>query len=221
MRLIGIGVGPGDPELLTLKAVRLIQESQVVAHLGGGLARRIAAPHLPPGMPELAIPVPIGSDAGHAYDEGARLIRAEIEAGRQVAVLCEGDPLLYGSFMYLLARLDDLPVEVVPGVSSVMAATAAERFPFAAGNDSVMLVPATLSEAELERRIRFATAIAVLKVGRHLGKVRAVLARAGLLDHAVHVAWASLPEQTVLPLAEVDEAPYFSLVLAHRRGRAA
>ncbi|HET6518517.1 MAG TPA: precorrin-2 C(20)-methyltransferase [Geminicoccaceae bacterium] len=224
-RLYGIGVGPGDPELLTLKAVRLIRAADVLAYVAPdgrpSLARAIAAPHLPGGQRELAIPVPMDPDARLARDPArAEPLAAELSAGRDVALLCEGDPLLYGSFIHLFARLAGrFAVEVVPGVTAITAAAAAALLPLAARDATLTVLPATLPAGRLADHLRRADAAAVLKLGRHLGKLRAVLADLNLLDGATYVERATQPGQRVLPLAalEGDAAPYFSLALVVRR----
>ena len=140
-----------------------------------------------------------------------------------MVVLCEGDPLFYGSFMYLFGRLDGaFPITVVPGVSSVMACAAAAGWPLVARNDAFRVLPATLEDDALRQQIDDAEGLAFMKVGRHLGRLKALLVDAGLIDHAVYVERASLPNQRVLPLSALDEdrAPYFSMVLVHRRGGA-
>lgn len=228
--LYGLGVGPGDPELITLKACRILGEVPVIAwpapEEGPSMARAIAAPHIPDGRTEIAIRMPITAarfPAQQVYDSAAEEISAHLAAGRDVAVLCEGDPFLYGSFMYLYGRLaGDFPVVVVPGISSLMAAAAASGAPLVARNDVLTVVPGTLSEDGLEARLDTVEAAAILKIGRNLPKVRAVLDRLGLTDRAIYVERATHEEQKVMPLADAptDGAPYFSLILLHRRGDA-
>ncbi len=226
-RLYGLGVGPGDPELLTLKAVRLIAASDVIAYPAPAdgtesMARRIAAPHIPDGKTEIVIATPMvpgNFPADDVYDTYAAEIAGHLRAGRDVAVLCEGDPFLYGSFMYLFGRLaTDFPTEVVPGVSSLGACAARAGVPLVSRNQVLSVVPAPLAEESLEARIKGADAVAVMKVGRHLAKVRRVLERLGRLDGAVYVERATLADETVHPLAEVtlDKAPYFSMILVRR-----
>ena len=222
-RLLGVGVGPGDPELLTMKAVRVLNESPVIAYVSAGgrpsMARRIAAQHLTPGRREInvALPMrPVPEMAQAAYDEGAARIGAELERGRDVAVLCEGDPFVYGSFAQLFERLGErYPTEVVPGVASFTAAAAAARAPLVGGTQTLMVLPATLPRDVLAAHLARGDAAAILKLGRHLAKVREVLAELGLLEHAIYIEHASAARERVLPLADlaVDEAPYFSLLL--------
>jgi precorrin-2/cobalt-factor-2 C20-methyltransferase len=228
-RVYGIGIGPGDPELITLKALRLIKGAPVIAYPaledGDSLARAIVAPHLPGGQREIVIRVPMLADPGPAqaaYDRAAGEIGAELAGGSDVAVLCQGDPFFYGSFMYLFGRLARRhPVEVVPGVSSLTASAAAAGAPLAARNDVLSVIPAPLSEPELERRLALCEAAAIIKVGRHLEKLRRVLGRLGRLAEARYVEHATMQDQRVLPLSELTgEAPYFSIVLLHARGEA-
>jgi precorrin-2 C20-methyltransferase len=221
--LHGIGVGPGDPELLTLKAVRLIRACPVLAWPapleGDGLARAIAAPHVPPGKVEIPIRLsfrPARDDTDSAYDCAAATITPHLEAGRDVAVLCEGDPLFFGSFIHVMARLAGrFAVEVVPGIASPMAAAAVALRPLSTLEDAVAIVPATRSEAEIERLLAAAQCAVVMKVGRHLPKVRRVLDRLDLTARALVVERATQDRQRVVPLAEAGEVPYFSLILVH------
>ncbi|MEQ9626803.1 MAG: precorrin-2 C(20)-methyltransferase [Roseitalea porphyridii] len=228
--LYGLGIGPGDPELITLKALRLLQAAPVVAYPapddGDSLARAIVAPHLPGGQTEIAIRMPMVAarfPAQEVYDRAAAEIGEHLAAGRDVAALCEGDPFFYGSFMYLFGRVAEKhKVEVVPGVSSLTACAAVLGAPLAARNDVLTVIPAPLPPNALSQILRDTDAAAIIKVGRHLAKVRKVLRILGLLDRARYVERATLTEQRILPLAEVaeDSAPYFSMILVHRRGEA-
>jgi precorrin-2/cobalt-factor-2 C20-methyltransferase len=228
--LYGLGVGPGDPELITLKAHRLLQAVPVIAYPapdeGESLARQIAAPHIPEGRTEIAIRVPMRRDrdpAQQVYDAAAAEIAAHLAAGRDVAVLCEGDPFFYGSFMYLFGRLAEAhPVEVVPGVSSLTACAAALGAPLAAREDTLCVIPASLSARAITIRLSETDAAAVIKLGRNFAKVRDCLAATGLLGKARYIERAGLAAERILPLEEVDPAsvPYFSMVLMHRRGQA-
>ena len=221
-RLLGIGVGPGDPELLTLKAVRYLRTAPVVAYVSASgrpsLARQIAAVHLPGGQREinLALPMqPLPELAQAAYDEGASRIGAELEQGRDVAVLCEGDPLFYGSFSQLLVRLMPYSAEIVPGVASFAAAAAAARQPLVARAESFLVVPATAPLEQLRARLAQSEAAAILKLGRHVDKVRRLLDELGLLERAIYVERASTERERVMRLTDFtdDEAPYFALIL--------
>jgi len=224
-KLYGIGLGPGDPELMTLKAHRLIGAADVVAYptLEGGdsFARSIAAESLPDGVEEIAISVPMSvarAPAQAAYDLGAERIAKRLAAGKAVVVLCEGDPFFYGSFMYLFSRLSGrFEVEVVPGVTSVTACASALQQPLTARNEVLTVVPGPMAEADMEARIKNAQAVAIMKVGRHLPKIRRVLERLNLTARAGYVERASLPNQKVARLSEApDTAPYFSMILITR-----
>ena len=221
-KLIGVGVGPGDPELMTLKAHRLIAGAEVVAYpsLAGAesFARAIAADAIPAGAREIVMDVPMTTarePAQAAYDKGAEEIAAELAQDRDVICLCEGDPFFYGSFMYLYARLSGrFEVDVVPGVTSITTCAARAGMPLAARNERLTVLPGPLPEDELRARIEGAESVAIMKVGRHLPKIRAVIDGLGLTAQAVYVERASLPEEVVRPLADAPEkAPYFSMIL--------
>ena len=220
--LYGVGLGPGAPDLITLRAARLIEDAKVVAYpsLAGGdsFARAIAADLIAPDAQEIVMDVPMTVErapAQAAYDTGAAQIAAALDAGRDVVCLCEGDPFFYGSFMYLYARLSDkYQVEIVPGVTSITACAARAGMPLAARNERLTVLPGPLPEDELRTRIEGAESVVIMKVGRHLAKIRAVIDDLGLTDTAMYVERATLPQEVVLPLAEAPEkAPYFSMIL--------
>jgi len=235
-RLLGVGVGPGDPELVTVRAARHIGEADVVAYHragdGGSIARAAAAPYLRDGQVEEVLRYPVTTGAtdhpgGYAgaladfYDEATRRLAAHLEAGRQVVVLCEGDPSLYGSYQHLHARLGRrFPSEIVPGVSSVAAAAAAVGRPLVQHDESLTVLVGTLPPEELRARLAGADAAAILKLGRSFPEVRAALADTGLLERAHYVERAGSDAQQVAPLAQVDPAgvPYMSLALVPGRG---
>ncbi|MBF0270059.1 MAG: precorrin-2 C(20)-methyltransferase [Alphaproteobacteria bacterium] len=222
-RLIGIGVGPGDPELITLKAARLLKETLVIAYpapmQGEGLARSIVGDLIPTGRVEIPLRMEMSLDrdsANAAYDAGAVEIAKHLEEGRDVAVLCEGDPLLFGSFIYLMDRLGDrFEVQVVPGISSPMASAAAALMPLAVQDEAVLLIPASRSEEELERLISGTQTACLFKVGRHLDKIRRVLLRLNRLDKACYVERASQAQEQCLTLdqAIAKGGVYFAMVL--------
>jgi len=228
-RVLGLGVGPGDPELLTLKALARLRAAPVVAYpapeRGPSFARAIVGRWISPAQIEIPIRVPIesGTPPDSVYDAAAVAIAAELHRGRDVAVLCQGDPFFYGSFIYLFARLAEAhEVEIVPGVSSLAAVAAAAKWPLAARADVLAVVPASLDDASLERRMAAADAIAIIKLGRHFARVRDLLGGLGLAAHARYVERASLASERVLPLDAVapETVPYFSMILCHRRGGA-
>lgn len=230
-RFYGVGLGPGDPELVTLKAARLIAAADVVAyHAGVGKqsnARRIAADLIPEGVVEEELRYPVTTGAtdhpgGYAgaiaafYEESADRLAAHLEAGRTVVLLAEGDPLFYGSYMYMHDRLSDrFPTEVVPGVPAFAAAAAAVAAPLVRQTDVLTILPGTLPEPELARRLADTDGAIIMKLGRTFPAVRSALAQAGRLEHAVYVERASMPAERWLPVSEVDPAtvPYFSLVI--------
>jgi len=226
----GLGVGPGDPELITLKALRLLRASPVLAYPapehGESLARSIVASHLPGNQTEVAIRMPMVAarfPAREVYDRAALELGGHLEAGRDVAVLCEGDPFFYGSFMYLFGRMAERhDVVVVPGVSSLTACAAVLGAPLAARNDVLAVIPATLDDEALEARLSGVDAAVLIKVGRNFARVRALIERLGLADRARYVERATMDSERVLPLAAVDAgaAPYFSTILIHTRGDA-
>jgi precorrin-2/cobalt-factor-2 C20-methyltransferase len=226
-RLYGIGVGPGDPELMTLKAVRILSEVPVIAYpapnSGESSARAIAEKFIPAGRTEIAIRVPmrVGPVPIEAYERGAMEIAEHLSASRDVAVLCEGDPFFYGSFMYLHDALAHrFPTIIVPGVTSLTACAAASGRPLVRRDDVLTVLPATLGDAELEKRLAAANAAAIMKVGRHLPRLKTLLARLGLLGSAVYVSHATRRNERVVPLADLNEsdAPYFSMILISRDG---
>ncbi|MCR9175892.1 MAG: precorrin-2 C(20)-methyltransferase [Alphaproteobacteria bacterium] len=228
--LYGLGVGPGDPELITLKALRILRSADIVAYpapeTGDSLARGIVAEHLPEGIEEYAIRMPMVVErfpAQDVYDRAAADLGAALDAGRTVAVLCEGDPFFYGSFMYLFGRLAERHrVTVVPGVSSLTACAARLEAPLAARNDTLVVLPAPLSDDILEPRLLASDAAVLIKVGRHLPRIRALLTRLGLSERARYIERATMATERVLPLSHAgeDSAPYFSTILVHRRGDA-
>ena len=228
--LYGLGVGPGDPELITVKALRLLEAATVVAYpapeRGDSMARSIVAKYIPAGAQEIAIRMPLHSDRfplDEIYDTAAEDIAGHLRAGRDVAVLCEGDPFFYGSFMYLFGRMaEDFRVEVVPGVSSPMACAAVLGAPLAAKNDVLTVVPAPLPTDDIRRRLEASDASAIIKVGRHFPRIRDLLDDMGVSDQARYVEHATMASQRILPLSEVDPdaSPYFSMILLHSRGEA-
>jgi precorrin-2/cobalt-factor-2 C20-methyltransferase len=238
-RLIGIGVGPGDPELMTLKAMRALGEADLVVHFAKAgnrsYARSIAADHLTKGVAELPLFYPVtveqprdGADYRAAirdfYDASAATVAAQLDAGRTVAVVCEGDPLFYGSYMHLHVRLAArYPTQVIAGVTGMSGCWSAAGAPIAQGDDVLIVLPATLPEPELERRLADADAAVVMKLGRHLAKIRRVIARAGRLDQAIYVERGSHNGAVTMRLADKpdDAAPYFAIVLVPGWGQRA
>ncbi|MFA9460447.1 precorrin-2 C(20)-methyltransferase [Thiohalorhabdus methylotrophus] len=233
--LYGVGTGPGDPELITLKAARLIGECPVVAHFcrrnGGGQARRIAEAHLRAEQVELPLAYPVTTELPHGsdtyrerieafFDESADALAEHLAAGRSVAVLNEGDPFFYGSFMHVYLRLRDrFPTRVIPGVLSATAAAAQLPTPLTMRDDVLTVIPGTLPEADLRDALADTDAAVIMKVGSHLGQITRVLEELGLREGAWYVAKASMEAEEVRPLAEAPErAPYFSMIVLPGRG---
>ena len=230
-RLIGIGVGPGDPGLVTLNAIAAIKAADVVAHFAKegnhSNARAIAAGHFQAGVEELPLLYPVTTeipktDAAYRtairafYDGAAAEIATRLDCGRVVAVIAEGDPLFYGSYMHLHIRLAPrYPTEIVAGVTGMSGCWSAVASPMAQGDDVFTVLPGTLPEYELERRLADTDAAVVMKIGRHLAKVRRALERSGRLDRAIYVERGTMTNAAIMPLADKLDtfAPYFAMVL--------
>jgi precorrin-2/cobalt-factor-2 C20-methyltransferase len=236
-RLFGVGVGPGDPELLTVKATRIIQKAPVIAYFAkqgrSSIALRTAAGWIKTRVVELPLLYPVTTeipfdDPAYAfrlspfYDNAAAAVAEHLRAGRDVALICEGDPLFYGSFMHIYVRLRDRYRTVIcAGVTGMSGCWAAARTPMSWGDDVLTVLPATLPREHLARRLSATDAAVVMKLGHNLPKVRAALSDAGLFSRAIYVERGTMAEEIVLPLAEKsdDEAPYFALILVPGQGR--
>lgn len=234
-KLIGVGVGPGDPQLMTLKAVRALESADVVAHFSkdgnDSHARAIAAQFIPPSSSELPLPYPVTTETPTSdpayrsairafFDSSANLVAAHLDAGRTVAVLSEGDPLFFGSYMHLHLRLmRRFPTEVIPGVTGMSGCWSAAGLPITQGDDVLTVLPGTLDETQLIGRLRQNDPSVVMKVGRNLSKVRRALIAADRLTDAIYVERGTMQNERLLPLAEKtdDSAPYFAIVLVAGR----
>jgi precorrin-2/cobalt-factor-2 C20-methyltransferase len=233
--LIGVGVGPGDPDLLTLKAVHALQCADVVAHFAkagnASNARAIVAQFLRPAVTELPLLYPITTelptgDSSYRsaiqgfFDDAASAVAAHLDAGRSVAVLSEGDPLFFGSYMHLHVRLmKQYPTDVIPGVTAMSGCWSAAGLALAQGDDVLTVVPATLDERELVRRFRQNDPTVIMKVGRNLSKIRRALAAADRLNQATYVERGTMEQERLMPLVDKpdDAAPYFAIVLVAGR----
>jgi len=222
--LYGVGVGPGDPELITLKAVRLIRSAKVIAYpklTGGGpsLARSIAAEHISTDKIEISIETPMLPEKfpdPNVYDRCSDVISGHLENGQDVAVLCEGDPFFYGSFIYIFERLAPKYItKVIAGVSSLGACAGAAGIPLVSGNQRFEVIPAPIGESLLEKRLMAAESVAVIKIGRHLEKVKRILFRLDLLDKAIFIERATMKNQKIKRVSDptLKKSAYFSMIL--------
>lgn len=230
-RLIGVGTGPGDPELLTLKAVRAILDADVIAHFlkkgRNGNARGIVAPHWPAHAIELPLAYPVTTEIDRKqdayrdaiagfFDDAATAIASHLDAGRTVAVLSEGDPFFYGSYMHIHVRLESrYMAEVIPGVTSVSGCWSEAGVPLVQGDDILTVLPGTLPREALTARLGDTDGAVIMKVGRNLAKIRAALTDAGRLEAAIYVERGTMAQSRTIRLAERDDspAPYFSQIL--------
>jgi precorrin-2/cobalt-factor-2 C20-methyltransferase len=229
-RLYGLGIGPGDPELITLKALRILQSAPVVAYpVSNGdksLARSIVANYLGHAPLELPMYFPFSAEesAQPYYDQAAQTLADHLSRGQDVAVLCEGDPFFYGTFMYLFTRLAArFGTEVVPGVSSLMASASILETPLAYRNDVFVVLPATLPADVLASRLAGADAAVIIKLGKHFGQVYEVLKQMGLLARARYIQCATMPNQHIVAIDQVDptQVPYFSMIVIPSQWQAA
>ncbi len=232
-----VGMGPGDPELLTLKAVRLLATSPVIAFFAKrgrpGHARSIAGAHINPAAEQLRFEYPFTTEMHVGdpryepgmrafYEASATTLGERLAAGSDVALLCEGDPFFYGSAMYLFDRLAaEFPSEITPGITGMSGCWAQARLPMTHGDDILTVLPGTLDQASLAARLAASDASVIMKVGRNLGKIRAALGQAGLTDRALYVERGTMPGTRTVKLADMPDepAPYFSLVLVAGRQR--
>ncbi len=236
-RLIGVGLGPGDPELVTLKAARALAAAPVVAwfHKRGrvGHARTIADGLMPAGCVALPLAYPVTTEIpvhhqGYAaalapfYEEAADTLAAHLEGGRDVALLCEGDPLFFGSFMHLYVRLRPrFATQVIPGISGMSGCWSAAGLPMSWGDDVLTVLPGTLPFEALRERLAGTDAAVIMKIGSNFAKVREAIEAAGLMESAVYVERATMAGEVVTPLRDKADAaaPYFSIVLLPGHGR--
>lgn len=235
--IFGLGLGPGEPDLMSVRADRLLRQARHVAYFRKagkpGQARQIVAGMLADGVIEFPMEYPVTTEIplddpayndalGPFYADCARHLRALSDAGEDIVVLCEGDPFFYGSFMHLYTRLRDTnPVQVVPAITGMSGAWTATGQPITWGDDVLTVLMGTLPEAELARHMADTDALVVMKIGRNIDKVRRALETAGRMDRAWLVEYATMPGQKVMRLAEVEGrvTPYFSIVLVHGQGR--
>jgi precorrin-2/cobalt-factor-2 C20-methyltransferase len=233
--LLGVGVGPGDPELLTLKAVRALESADVVAHFAkagnASNARATAQKYLQPAARELPLRYPVTTEQPTAdpayrvvidrfFDESAATIAEHLQAGRTVAVLSEGDPLFFGSYMHIHTRLmNRFRTQVIPGVTAMSGCWSAAGLPIVQGDDVLTVLPGTLEQSELVRRLRQNEPTVIMKLGRNLPKVRRSLIESNRLGNAIYVERGTMHNERMMPLADKsdDSAPYFAIVLVSNR----
>ncbi|WP_353474399.1 precorrin-2 C(20)-methyltransferase [Salipiger sp. H15] len=233
----GVGLGPGDPELMSVRADRLLRAARHVAYFRKagrqGQARRIVEGMLREDVVEIAMDYPVTTEIPLSdprynallsafYEDCTAKLRALSDAGHEVLVLAEGDPFFYGSFMHLFTRLEgQVPLQVVPAIPGMAAAWCATGQPITWGDDVMSTLMGTLPEDELTRQIARADALVIMKIGRNIEKVRRALQAAGRYDAAWLVEYAAMPEQRVQRLSEAEGrvTPYFSIVLVHGQGR--
>lgn len=234
-KVICAGLGPGDPELMSVKSYRALQGAKHIAYFRKagrkGQARAIVDDLLPANVVEHAMEYPVTTEIHFSDPEYNRILSefydhwadtlAEIAQTEDVVVPCEGDPFLYGSFMHLYTRLQGrAEVEVIPGITGMSGCWTATGQPITWGDDVLTVAMATLPEDELTRRIADTDALVVMKIGRNLPKLRRALEAAGKFDAAWLVERGTMPKQSVQKLSEIDgEVPYFSIVLVHGQGR--
>jgi precorrin-2/cobalt-factor-2 C20-methyltransferase len=229
--VFGVGVGPGDPELVTVKAAQLLAQARVVAYFSkrGNRSNAFAAaerylhpeserlPLIYPYTVELSARDPRYIAALKAfYAESSASIRERLVRGQDVAVLCEGDPLFYGSYLHLhVLLMREHRCVVIPGITSFAGCAASAGLPLVSSDRIFSILPGTLSEPELERRLRAPDAIAIIKLGRNFAKVRRVLERVGRAQQATYIEHGTTTRELVLPLAAKsdEQAVYFSLIL--------
>ncbi|MDQ8699172.1 precorrin-2 C(20)-methyltransferase [Hyphomicrobium sp. LHD-15] len=235
--LYGIGVGPGDVRLLTLRAAGLVRSVDVLAYFAKrgrkGNARSIVSALIADGREELRLEYPVTDEIPVEHDDyqsqiaefyaaTAATIEAHLSSKRSVGLLAEGDPFFYGSFMHMWRRLDGrYPVEVVPGVTGMSGCWTRANAPITWGDDILTVLPGTLDEHVLTERLKTSNAAVIMKVGRNLAKVRRAISAAGLLARAIYVERGTMPEERILPLADLsaDVGPYFAMIIVPGEGR--
>ncbi len=233
----GVGLGPGDPDLMSVKADRLLRSAKNVAFFRkagrAGQARRILDDILRTDAREIAMEYPVTTEIpltdprynevlSAFYEKSAARLRTLSEAGEDVVVVSEGDPFFYGSFMHLYERLkDEYPIEVVPAITGMSAAWTATGVPITWGDDVLTVLMGTLSEDELAENMTRADALIVMKIGRNIAKIRKALHRANRFEAAWLVEYAAMPNQSVQKLSDAADkvAPYFSIIVVHGNGR--
>jgi len=239
--LYGVGLGSGDPELMTVKAVRILQNTKIISYFskggenGGkcGHARNIMAEYITQNHEEMPLVYPVTTEfpvsdprytnlISEFYEQAAQAIAKRLQAGEDVAVLCVGDPFFYGSFMHLYRRLSpQFSCEIVAGVTAMSGCWTAAKTPITWGDDVLTVLPATLPEDELLARLKNTDAAVIMKLGKGFVKAHRAITQAGLLERAIYVEYGTMANEKIMPLAEKtdDNAPYFSMIIIAGQGR--
>ena len=235
--LYGVGLGPGDPELMTLKAARYIHDADVIVYFtkGGkrGHAYAIAASHIRETQEDMPLIYPVTNEIPvndpvyekkihDFYEASAAQISEHLRAGKKVAVLCVGDPFFYGSFMHLYRRLNaHFTCHVAAGITAMSGSWTAAHTPITWGDDVLTVIPGTLPTAELTERLRTTDAAVIMKLGSNFPRVREAIVAAGILERAIYVEYGTMQAEKILPLVQKMDtpAPYFSLILIPGNGR--
>lgn len=235
--LYGVGLGPGDPELMTVKAARILGEARVIAYFSKAgkrsHAHTIASPMLPKAYEEIPLVYPVtiehpvddprySQPIAKFYEASGELLAARLLAGENIVVLCAGDPFLYGSFMHLYRRLADrFPCQVIPAISAMSGGWTNARAPITWGNDILTVIPGTLDTHTITQRLRVTDAAVIMKIGHNLPRIRTALTNAGVLERAIYVEYATMQAEKIIPMREKtdDTAPYFSLIIVPGNGR--
>ena len=236
-KIYGVGLGPGDPDLMSVRADRLLRNARHVAFFRkpgrSGQARKIVNGMIPGDAVEFPMEYPVTTEIpvtdphynellAAFYEDCARHLKTLADKGEDVVVLCEGDPFFYGSFMHLYSRLrDEADVDVVPAITGMSGAWTATGDPITWGDDVLTVLVGTLPEDDLARRMAQTDALVVMKIGRNIDKVKRALKTAGLFDRAWIVEFAQMPNQRVRKLSEDGDGitPYFSIIIVHGQGR--
>jgi precorrin-2/cobalt-factor-2 C20-methyltransferase len=234
--LWGIGVGPGAPDLVTLRAVAMLRKADVLAlprssDFGESTAWSIVKEHLEPGAQQekLFLTFPMSNDPSRvrpSWDRALAEIGARIAAGKSVAFVTEGDPTLYSTFVYLQReaprRWPGVCVEVVPGVTSVTGVAAVAGIALADGRQRIAIVPAAYGVEDADELFRRFDTVVFMKMGPQVGRVVEAIERNGLLDRAVYVARATMrAERIVRDVREVagERGDCFAMMVVAQKQR--
>ena len=229
-KIYGIGMGPGDPELITMKGFKILEQCHVIAYPAPpdkkSFVREIATRWLDemPPKQEIIIPIPLNIENRDTsmYEIGADKIIDAVNRGETVAILCEGDPFLYGSFIYLFdilsEKLSNIEIEIIPGISSVMASSARIMRPLAEKSEPLLIVPALKIDENLKQYLQTFPAIALMKIGKRFSALKKLLEELDLINEAFYIEYATLEKEKIQPLSEIDllEVPYFSIILIRK-----